>query len=142
MNSQSTKNTVKTYGIVLSACSVLLFSGLSQACTITVKVNNPSSAESIAHVTKLGVKVKGGTWRNIQEGGKRILSGGQTYTEKFKPTIAVDCDSKRRYRAKVKCKKEGGLLGFSSTVSKGWRYEPGETSWTTKQQVEIDAECP
>lgn len=112
------------------------------ACQFTVNVNNPADAESIAHVTKLGVKVKGGTWRNIQQGGKRVLSAGQTYTESFKPTISGDCDANRRYRAKVKCKKEGGLLGFSSTVSKGWRYTPSETGWISRETVNIDTRCP
>jgi hypothetical protein len=123
--------------------TVLLAPSDTQACPIKVEVNNPSSATSNADISNLGVKVKGGTWRNIQEKGERILAPGQTYTETFMPTIATeDCDARRRYRVKVTCRGGGGLIGGSSTVSKNWIYKPSETGWTTQQTITINAGCP
>lgn len=123
------------------AGALLLVPSQASACTITVNITNPSSASSKAQITKLKVKVKGGTWRNIQQGGKRILSPGQTYTEKFKPTISTDeCDARRRYKVKVKCVKSGMVL--PETTYKGLIYFPGESGWTRNQEVNIDAGCP
>jgi len=114
----------------------------SKACDITVKVTNPSTASTKADIAKLGVKVKGGTWRNIQQHGERILAPGQTYTEVFSPTIGTKkCDARRRYRVKVTCKSEGSMTGISGTASKNWLYKPNETGWTRKQVVEIDTDC-
>ena len=114
-----------------------------EACRITVEVKNPESAKSNADISRLGVKVRGGTWRNIQQHGERILALGQTYTETFAPTIATeDCDANRRYRVKVTCKSAGGAIGLPSTVSKNWLYKPNETGWTTNRTVTIDAGCP
>jgi hypothetical protein len=126
-------------GAVLLAPSAIA----GDACQIRVEVKNPESATSKADISRLGVRVSGGTWRNIQEHGERILAPGQTYVETFSPTIATEaCDARRRYRVKVTCKNGGGLLGLSSATSKNWIYRPSETGWTTAQTVEINADCP
>jgi hypothetical protein len=112
-------------------------------CQFRVEVTNPDTATSNADISRLGVRVSGGAWRNIQEGGERILAPGQTYAETFSPTIATEaCDARRRYRVHVKCKGGGGLLGLSSTISKNWFYVPNETGWTTRQTIAIDTHCP
>lgn len=113
------------------------------ACQIRVEVTNPETATSNADIARLGVRVRGGTWRNIQEHGERILAPGQTYVETFSPTIATeDCDARRRYRVKVTCREEGGVLGIPSVASKNWLYAPSETGWTTQQTVAINTGCP
>jgi len=113
------------------------------ACRIRVEVTNPETATSNADIARLGVRVRGGTWRNIQEHGERILAPGQTYVETFSPTIATeDCDARRRYRVKVTCREGGGVLGIPSVASKNWLYAPNETGWTTQQTVAINTGCP
>ena len=129
--------------LLLGAAFLALSATAGDACQIRVEVTNPDTATSKADISRLGVRVRGGTWRNIQEHGERILAPGQTYTETFSPTIATEaCDARRRYRVKVTCKNDGGLLGLSSAVSKNWLYAPSETGWTTQQTVKINADCP
>jgi hypothetical protein len=140
----------RVFGVLATLAALTIGPGLrapsataGEACQIRVEVVNPETATSKADISRLGVRVSGGTWRNIQEHGERILAPGQTYAETFSPTIATeDCDARRRYRVKVTCKDEGGVLGLSSAVSKNWLYEPSETGWTTRQTVEIKTGCP
>jgi hypothetical protein len=143
-----------TQGVLLALPMLLLGAVLlapsataGDACQIRVEVTNPETATSKADISRLGVRVRGGTWRNIQQHGERILAPGQTYVETFSPTIATEaCDARRRYRVKVTCKSSGGggLTGVTlpGTASKNWIYEPSETDWTTSQTVKINADCP
>jgi hypothetical protein len=139
-----TRKVLITLLILLLGAVILAPSATAgDACQIRVEVVNPDTATSKADISRLGVKVRGGTWRNIQQHGERILAPGQTYAETFSPTIATEaCDARRRYRVKVTCKNDGGMLGLSSAVSKNWLYAPSETGWTTNQTVEIKTDCP
>lgn len=122
--------------------SIMLFFSTQAHAGCDIKVVITNNGASTAHITRLGVKVKAGTWRNIQEHGKRILSQGQTYTEIFKPTIQSGCDNRRRYRFKVVCKNSSGAIGLSSAVSKNWIYHPSERGWTRNDNIEINTNCP
>ena len=121
--------------------ATLMFSGNAYSgCSIAVNITN-TNASTNAHISRLGVKSKGGTWRNIQENGKRILNNNDTYKEIFKPTIQSGCDGKRRYRFKVKCMSTS-MAGLPVKEKQTWIYYPSENGWTRTRRINMETTCP
>lgn len=141
-----TKNMKKSPNFLMMVSVVVMFSALSgtdafAGCQLNVYVKNISKESlNVKNGVLFGddssVKIKLGTWRNLNTGGWFIdkdefsLDSGQKNGDGFRADF--NCGAKRRYKVRYIC--QGGKYEGSLFTD----YYPSAKGWTEKQSVTVN----